>query len=75
MYNSMQIKCSLHFSLLVLRVFLDHQFAQLNIRYMQKYIPLETLCFILSNSIIFMLYNLYYIDQIDDLDTHACLVK
>jgi hypothetical protein len=35
--------------------------------YITKNITLETLLFILSNVIIFVLYNLYYIDQIDNL--------
>jgi hypothetical protein len=35
--------------------------------YIIKNMTLETLLFILSNVIIFVLYNLYYIDQIDNL--------
>jgi hypothetical protein len=70
------LQYSLRFSLLVLRVSLDRQFDQPNVRFMlQKNISLETLCFTLSNDIIFMLYNLYYIDQIDNLDTRVRLVN
>jgi hypothetical protein len=43
--------------------------------YITKSIPLETLRCILSNGIFFVLCNLYYIDQIDDLGTCACLVN
>jgi hypothetical protein len=39
--------------------------------YIIKNMTLETLLFILSNVIIFVLYNLYYIDQIDNLGIRA----
>jgi hypothetical protein len=64
---------SLRFGLLVLRVLLGCQFNQLN-KYKKKY-HYKSLVAILSNGIIFMLYSLYYVDQINDLDTCAGLVN
>jgi hypothetical protein len=43
--------------------------------YIAKFILLEILVHILFNSIIFVLYNLYYIDQINYLDTREGLVN
>jgi hypothetical protein len=45
-----------------------------SISYCQKY-TIRNLDFILSNGIIFVLYNLHYMDQIDDLGTHPELVN
>jgi hypothetical protein len=53
------------------RVSLACQLDQFNMRYLlQKYIT-KTFGVILSNDILFVLYNLYFIYQIDDLDTNA----
>ena len=41
---------------------------------MTKNISLETLDYVFSNNIIFMLYNLFYIGQIDDLGTRVGLI-
>jgi hypothetical protein len=61
-------KYSLHSGLKGLRVFLRRQYKQRNISYITKNISLETLDLLVSNGIIiFMLYNLYFIGQIDNL--------
>jgi hypothetical protein len=56
----------------VIRYLQEHTFTHDNRRYLlQKYISLENLDVVLFNDIIFMLYDWYYVCQIDNLGIHA----
>jgi hypothetical protein len=59
---------TLSHSLLGIRVLLDRKFDQVTISYMLKKTSLENLDVLFSNDIIFKLYNLNYIGQINNLE-------
>jgi hypothetical protein len=55
---------SFHSGLKGLRVFIGCQFEQRNTRYILQKKSLKTLNLLVSNGIIFVLYNLYFINQL-----------